>query len=129
SEHRWPWPRSVHADLLGKLTAAGAAVVAFDVLFLDPDPAQDAQLAAAAVAAGNVVGAGSFVNVQPRGFALPQHPPPLPSLQAASPTFGYVNLRFDPDGSVRRVAPFLNAGGSTLKSFAGATAQSLLAKR
>ena len=122
SEHRWPWPRSVHAQLLGKLTAAGAAVVAFDVLFLDPDPAQDAQLAAAA-AVGNVVWASSFMNVQTQGFALTQHRPPLPSLQAASPSFGYVNLRFDPDGSVRRVAPFLNAGGATLKSFAVATAE------
>ena len=63
------------------------------------------------------------MNVQTQGFALTQHRPPLPSLQAASPTFGYVNLRFDPDGSVRRVAPFLNAGGATLKSFAVATAE------
>ena len=121
SEHRWPWPRSVHAELLGKLTAAGAAVVAFDILFLDADPAQDAQLAAAA--GSHVVWASSFVNVQTQGFALTQHRPPLPSLQAASPTFGYVNLRFDADGSVRRVAPFVNAGGSTLKSFAIATAE------
>src|ERR1044072_6880353 len=34
---QWPWPRSVVADLLRKLRAQGAAVVAFDVLFAEPD--------------------------------------------------------------------------------------------
>ncbi|HEY9104402.1 CHASE2 domain-containing protein, partial [Chitinimonas sp.] len=30
---QWPWPRSLHAQLLTQLKSAGAAVVAFDVLF------------------------------------------------------------------------------------------------
>ncbi|PPR11843.1 MAG: Adenylate cyclase 1 [Alphaproteobacteria bacterium MarineAlpha11_Bin1] len=34
---QWPWPRTVLADLLGKLANAGAATVAFDVLFAEPD--------------------------------------------------------------------------------------------
>lgn len=34
---QWPWPRTVIADMLGKLERAGAAVVAFDVLFAEPD--------------------------------------------------------------------------------------------
>lgn len=34
---QWPWPRTVVAQLLDKLGAAGAAVVAFDVLFSEPD--------------------------------------------------------------------------------------------
>ena len=34
---QWPWPRTVVADLLGKLADAGAAAVAFDVLFAEPD--------------------------------------------------------------------------------------------
>ena len=32
---RWPWERSVHAELLGKLR--NARVVAFDVLFTEPE--------------------------------------------------------------------------------------------
>lgn len=34
---QWPWPRTVMADLLAKLTQQGAAVVAFDILFAEPD--------------------------------------------------------------------------------------------
>jgi adenylate cyclase len=34
---QWPWPRTVMRDLLVRLTEQGAAVVAFDVLFAEPD--------------------------------------------------------------------------------------------
>src|SRR3954468_21542933 len=34
---QWPWPRTTMADLLTRLTAQGAAVVAFDILFSEPD--------------------------------------------------------------------------------------------
>ena len=34
---QWPWPRTTVRDLLSELTAKGAAVVAFDVLFAEPD--------------------------------------------------------------------------------------------
>jgi len=34
---QWPWPRSVVSDLLAKLADKGAAVVGFDVLFVEPD--------------------------------------------------------------------------------------------
>src|SRR5260221_8189506 len=34
---QWPWPRTVLAELLEKLSDAGAAVVAFDMMFPEPD--------------------------------------------------------------------------------------------
>lgn len=34
---QWPWPRSVIAQLLARLREAGVAVVAFDVVFAEPD--------------------------------------------------------------------------------------------
>ena len=34
----WPWPRSVHADLLDALDRAGVRAVGVDVLFIDADP-------------------------------------------------------------------------------------------
>lgn len=33
---RWPWPRDMHARLIEKLRAAGAKVIAFDVIFAEP---------------------------------------------------------------------------------------------
>ncbi|MCI5077200.1 adenylate/guanylate cyclase domain-containing protein [Oricola sp.] len=41
---QWPWPRSVLADLVDQLNAQGAAVVAFDALFAEPDRYSPANL-------------------------------------------------------------------------------------
>ncbi len=41
---QWPWPRTVVARLLDKLAAEGAAVVAFDILFAQPDQTSPEQL-------------------------------------------------------------------------------------
>jgi adenylate cyclase len=34
---QWPWPRTIMARLVDKLTEKGAAVIAFDVVFAEPD--------------------------------------------------------------------------------------------
>ncbi len=34
---QWPWPRTRLADLITNLTALGAAVIAFDIVFAEPD--------------------------------------------------------------------------------------------
>ncbi|MGI8524995.1 MAG: CHASE2 domain-containing protein [Pseudolabrys sp.] len=34
---QWPWPRTVVADMVTRLTGLGAVVVAFDVVFAEPD--------------------------------------------------------------------------------------------
>jgi adenylate cyclase len=34
---QWPWPRTRIADLVDKLTELGAVVIAFDILFAEPD--------------------------------------------------------------------------------------------
>lgn len=54
---RWPWPRSVHAELLEKLLAQEPRAVVFDILFSDPDsvhPEGDAYFIEVATAADNV---------------------------------------------------------------------------
>lgn len=50
----WPWPREVHARLVDRLAAGGAAAIVLDVLYAPPAPGDDA-LAAATARAGNVV--------------------------------------------------------------------------
>ncbi len=50
------WPRTLHAELIDRLAADGALVIAFDVLFDDPDVAAgDQRLGTAIGNAGNVV--------------------------------------------------------------------------
>lgn len=42
---QWPWPRTLLRDLLAKLTRQGAAAVAFDILFAEPDRLSPEQIA------------------------------------------------------------------------------------
>ncbi|MDP3537626.1 MAG: adenylate/guanylate cyclase domain-containing protein [Azonexus sp.] len=49
----WPWPRAVHGELTRFLAAQKPAVIAFDIIFSEPDvfrPASDAVLSEAVVA-------------------------------------------------------------------------------
>jgi adenylate cyclase len=88
------WPRSLHARLIDNLTRAGAAVITFDVHFLEPRVAEDDKLFARAISkAGNVVLADAlsakeipFANT---GGAVPEHRvvkflKPLPLLGSAA---------------------------------------------
>src|SRR5262249_59398330 len=34
---QWPWPRTIVADLVTQLTQLGAAAIAFDIIFAEPD--------------------------------------------------------------------------------------------
>ena len=42
---QWPWPRTVVADLVTRLTALGAAAIGFDVVFPEPDRTSPSLLA------------------------------------------------------------------------------------
>ena len=44
---QWPWARTVVAELVSKLTAAGAVVIAFDIVFAEPDRLSPALIAGA----------------------------------------------------------------------------------
>ena len=53
---QWPWPRGLHAQLVDRLVADGAAVVAFDIVFAEPSNKKDDEKFADAIRrAGNVV--------------------------------------------------------------------------
>jgi adenylate cyclase len=83
------WPRSLHADLLERLTAGGASAVAFDLTFNERRPGDgDALFADSIERAGNVVlleWTESDVKPLARGQAwLETRKPPLPELKAAA---------------------------------------------
>jgi adenylate cyclase len=42
---QWPWPRTLLADLVTKLDALGAACIAFDIIFAEPDRMSPALIA------------------------------------------------------------------------------------
>src|SRR6059058_5047072 len=58
----WPWNREIYALLLERLVGAGAKVVAFDCLFLEPAPGDDALRAALEQFRPQVVIGSNFVS-------------------------------------------------------------------
>ncbi|MGE5701069.1 MAG: CHASE2 domain-containing protein [Clostridia bacterium] len=60
---QWPWPRSLHAELISRLHAAGAKAIGVDLILSEPaaDPADDAAMQEVLKQAPNVVLASNFV--------------------------------------------------------------------
>lgn len=109
---QWGWPRSVHAELVRRLTDAGARTIAFDVAFVDltpRDPGGDALLAQAMREHGRVV--LPILHQQlPYGGQTVEALPPVPLVEAAA-ALAHVDVEHDLDGVVRR--SFLKAGIAT----------------
>jgi adenylate cyclase len=162
---QWPWPRTEVARLTKAVTDAGAAAVAFDIVFSEPDRTSPSRIAASAerdgatpeqvaalsglpdhdAAFGAVLAAtpsvlGFFLtqdgrtNVQPKaGFAVAGSAPgasltayrgailPLPALAAAAPGLGFVSLRTDADGIVRRAPLIATVSGGLVPSLSAET--------
>jgi adenylate cyclase len=84
------WPRNLHADLLGRLTAGGASAVAFDLTFNERRSGDGDELFAASIErAGNVVllewTESDVKRLDGLGEAfLETRTPPLPELKAAA---------------------------------------------
>ncbi|MBV9929463.1 MAG: adenylate/guanylate cyclase domain-containing protein [Alphaproteobacteria bacterium] len=155
---QWPWPRGDVGALTKAIADAGAAAIAFDVVFSEPDrtspdrlaalaarqglaagevaairrlPDQDARFADVLGASPSVLGmfltqdrSGATVQAK-AGFAVAGSDPgaslgayrgaivPLPRLQEAAKGLGFVSLKGDADGIIRRV-PLVAKVGETL---------------
>jgi CHASE2 domain-containing sensor protein/tRNA A-37 threonylcarbamoyl transferase component Bud32 len=101
---RWPWPRSMHAQLVSELKQAGAQTIFFDVLFVEPsaEPTTDQRFADAIAAAGNVILASALSQTQRRNFVQTQLLTPLPVLAKAAQQLALINYLPDRDGVIRR---------------------------
>jgi len=101
-KQQWPWPRSLHAQLVRQLHQAGAAVIGFDILFAEPsEPDQDQALAQALRESGNGVLASALSVVNDPLFRHTVRVDPLPVLREAA-WAGSAFISIDPDGIVRR---------------------------
>ena len=88
-------PRNYHAKLIRELAAAGAKVIAFDLLFHIEKP-EDTQFAAAITAKPKIVWACLFENYNTPDHTLVR---PAPRLLRASPYMGYIQMPFNPNDS------------------------------
>ena len=102
---RWPWPRTLHAELVERMARGGAAVIALDIILAEPatDPAEDEALARAIAKAGNVVLAADFMYTEVALARVWKRTDPLPELLGAGALAGLATVAFDADQFVRRV--------------------------
>ena len=152
---QWPWRRDVVGRLIDRLRELGAAVVAIDIMFPEPDRFSlaggvdpDAELAAALGKGGVVLGyamkfegpdRGTCV-LHPAGIALvsPEDetgPPPLfeatgaicslPSLATSADATGFLNAAPDSDGILRRAPLVMQYRGTIYPSLALASVEAV----
>lgn len=117
---RWPWPRKIHGQLLERLYAAGASVVAIDSLFTEPDlvdPASDQALVEASLRAPIMVSAFFFKgDIRDRVFGVD---PAFPVLGLHETSYiGFVNNEPDADGICRRISLYAIYNEAVYPSFA-----------
>jgi len=100
---RWPWSRSIHAQLIDKLKQAGVKAIGMDIFFMEPEqtnPEADQKLAQAMVRQGKVVLPIILNESDPNGLQVVM---PLPQLTEASANLGFVNIQPGRDGILRNV--------------------------
>jgi adenylate cyclase len=109
--YKYPWPTYVYAKLVENLNMAGARVIAFDVIFNQPDMydlKNDSLFASAVEDAGNVIFAGRVRQDPARhlsdGIIATQRVPLFPRqlfLDATPWGVGFIDMRLDRDGFIR----------------------------
>lgn len=103
-KRQWPWPRSLHGQLLDNLREAGVAVVGFDVVFSEPtSPAEDAAFAEAIRRHGNVVLAADMAYDETGSVRQWLRVEPLGLFGEAGAVAGFASVQIDPDGVQRQV--------------------------
>lgn len=129
---RWDrWSRTIHAEMIDKLSAAGAKAIVFDFIFdAETDEADDVVLAEAMERAGNVIqpvlGQGDAYHDPAGTVSYQQGVLPHPDLLAASAAVGHTNILHDEDGYVRRAPTIAAVQGERRLSLALAAIQMYL---
>lgn len=116
---QWPWPRSLHGELVMSLRAAGARAIALDVVFSEPatDPAEDAKLAKAL--GPDIVLAGDEALIRTPHADQLVRTEPLALLSATGARTGIASVGLDADGVLRRVPGYSDALARQLLDVAG----------
>lgn len=97
----WPWPRSLHAQLLDRLDAAAVTNVTFDVDFSSPSNTKDDNRMASALAAfGGTVVLPTFQQASATDSNEKLENLPVKAFQGKA-FLGSVNVLPDPDGMMR----------------------------
>jgi diguanylate cyclase (GGDEF)-like protein len=94
---QFPLPRQEYAALLAALTPAKPGAIAFNIVFTDPSPGDDAF--AAAIAQSGIVVLAQAWDAQRRPLR------PVPTLDQAAIASGHISQEVDSDGLARALMP------------------------
>ncbi len=99
---RWPWSRELHARLAENLRAAGAKVIAFDVIFSEPSTEEADQRFAAALGPDVVLASDDVLTKLDHGIQITRVNPIDPFLDAGAVP-GLASVAPDGDVYLRRM--------------------------
>ena len=117
----WPWPRSIHGEVLTRLLDLGAAEVAFDIDFSQPSiPAEDEAFAAGLEAAGGYALLPAFRQLTSADGVV-SLTTPLPAF-ARHAGLVAVNVATDGAGAVRSMPKAIAIGNQLIPSLPAALA-------
>lgn len=107
---QWPWPRSVIADVIKKVSDASPSLICADLVFAgkSADAQEDKILIDSLESAKNVFAAAYFGN--DGKYTVPDEP-----IAVSLKDFGFVNKPRDIDNTIRRMRPyFLSTSGDVI---------------
>jgi len=115
---QWPWPRSLHARLISQLRAAGARVIALDIVFSEPSvPVEDEALAA--VLGSDVVLAGDETFVTSSQADQFIRVLPLKMFSDRQALTGIASISLDGDGVLREIPSYDDGFAAIVAAAAG----------
>ncbi|ULR45495.1 adenylate/guanylate cyclase domain-containing protein [Rhizobium sp. K102] len=122
---QWPWPRSLHAELISQLRAAGARVIGLDIIMAEPsNPGNDAAIAKAV--GPDVVLAGDETLIETPQASQLIRATPLPALTEAGAVTGIASIDLSGDGIFRRIPGYEDGFAAMLAKASGAEEAEIL---
>lgn len=117
---RWPWSRDLHAKLIERLRAAGAKVIAFDVIFAEPSTDAADEALARAIGPDTVLAADDVTTTMEQATQTTRVEP-LPLFMEAGATAGVTSVDLDGDAYLRHMPQSPDSFAAQALRLAGAS--------
>ncbi|MGO7541681.1 CHASE2 domain-containing protein [Rhizobium ruizarguesonis] len=125
---QWPWPRSLHAELVRQLRSAGARVIGLDIIMAEPSNPENDDAITKAVGPDVVLAGDETLIETPQASQLIRATP-LPQLTQAGATTGIASIDLSGDGTFRRIPGYEDGFAAMLMKTSGARPEALPASR
>ncbi|TAT84551.1 adenylate/guanylate cyclase domain-containing protein [Rhizobium ruizarguesonis] len=125
---QWPWPRSLHAQLVRQLRTAGARVIGLDIIMAEPSNPENDDAITKAVGPDVVLAGDETLIETPQSSQLIRATP-LPQLTEAGAVTGIASVDLSGDGAFRRIPGYEDGFAAMLMKASGAAPKALPAGR